>query len=352
MRGSGAAGRPTSFLLQSQALGQARIESILSLPSRPSGDPATAGFPLAGAMLQVDITNPPVSDGQFVWGPNVGRFDIGDFLQRRGSPLAPYASDLALWASYTSVNPKLLLAALEFRSGLVTAIPSGWTKDDVLSEIEDTSMTMALAFYQHLYTWGDRRPSGAAQPKDPPRIVLADGTPMQLDRSLPSGSFALAALVADRSGTGAFQAAMDSGGAGSFAAAFGAMFPSVDLQDTSNAIDPPGTPPANMLMFPFAMGATWTFGGPHSWNGDSTPPFSSMDFFTGGATCSAPPYLFAVSAAAGTTTRPSNYSCWLEINHGGGWVTSYYHLQNLLPPPSVDRNAPLGTIACETCAGG
>jgi hypothetical protein len=77
-----------------------------------------------------------------------------------------------------------------------------------------------------------------------------------------------------------------------------------------------------------------------------------MDFFTGGATCAAPPYLYAVSAAAGTTERQGSYSCWLEIGHGGGWETSYYHLQNLAPPASVERNAPLGTIACEICAGG
>jgi LasA protease len=77
-----------------------------------------------------------------------------------------------------------------------------------------------------------------------------------------------------------------------------------------------------------------------------------MDFFTGGAACSTPPYLYTVSAAAGTTRRPSNYSCWLEIDHGGGWVTSYYHLRNLAPPASVTRNAALGTIACEICAGG
>jgi glucose/arabinose dehydrogenase/murein DD-endopeptidase MepM/ murein hydrolase activator NlpD len=222
----------------------------------------------------------------------------------------------------------------------------------VLAEIEDTSITMATAFYEHLYTWGDRRPRRTAQPKDPPVVVLPDGTSVQLDSTAPSGSFALAALVAEFATPSRFQSAMAAGGAGSFESTFGALFPSVDLQSASNEIDPPGTPPANMLQFPFAMGATWNFGGPHSWNGNNTPPFSSMDFFTGGAACASPPYLYAVSAASGTTERPGSYSCWLEIGHGGGWETSYYHLRNLAPPASVNRNAPLGTIACEICAGG
>ena len=326
------------------------LVSYLELPGSSTIAPLLAGVD-PGPLLQAEVED-PISDGQFVWGPNVGKFDVAVYLTQRGSPLAAYAPELALWASYSSVNPKVLLAALEFRSGLVSGIPSGWTEDDVLTEIEETALTMATAFYEHLYTWGDRRPRLTAQPKDPPVVVLPDGTAVQIDSDTPSGSFALAALVAEFANPSRFQTAMAAGGAGSFESTFGALFPSVDLQSASNEIDPPGTPPADMLQFPFAMGATWNFGGPHSWNGDGTAPFSSMDFFTGGATCAAPPYLYTVSAASGITERQGSYTCWLEIDHGGGWETSYYHLRNLAPPASVERNAPLGTIACEICAGG
>jgi glucose/arabinose dehydrogenase/murein DD-endopeptidase MepM/ murein hydrolase activator NlpD len=348
--GAGESGPAGKYQALASVAHLSQLLSYLELPGSPIVSVPLAGI-APGPLLQAGVED-PISDGQFVWGPNVGKFDIGGFLTGRGSPLAPFASDIALWASYSSVNPKVLLAALEFRSGLLTAIPPDWSEEDVRAEIEDTSITMATAFYEHLYTWGDRHPRRAAQPKDPPVVVLPDGTAIQLDSATPSGSFALAALVAEFANANRFQAAMAAGGAGSFESSFGALFPSVDLQAASNVIDPPGTPPANMLQFPFAMGATWTFGGPHSWNGNSTPPFASMDFFTGGATCAAPPYLYAVSAASGTTSRPSNYSCWLEIDHGGGWATSYYHLQNLAPPASVNRNTALGTIACEICAGG
>ncbi|HSB88877.1 MAG TPA: hypothetical protein VLD63_02505, partial [Anaerolineales bacterium] len=111
--------------------------------------------PRPSRWLQVEVRNPPVSDGEFVWGPNVGPFDVVAFLETKGSPLAPYGQDVALWASYSSVNPKLLLAALEFRYGLVTALPSSATADEVRATIGDTAVTMARAFYEHLYRWGE-----------------------------------------------------------------------------------------------------------------------------------------------------------------------------------------------------
>jgi LasA protease len=271
------------------------------------------------------------------------------FLAR--APLVP-APEIALWASYTSVNPKLLLAALEFRSGLISEIPAGWSTDDVLAEIEDTSLTMATAFYEHRHSWGAQQPSVQRGREPPPVVRLQDGVVIELDPGGSSASFALAALLARSTDTAGFRAALAQEGSGSFQAVFGSLFPSVDLLDTSNQIDPPGTPPASLLQMPFALGATWTFGGPHSWNGNSTPPFSSMDFFIRGGTCPAPPYQFSVAAASGTAYRPYGYSCWLEINHGFGWTTSYYHLQNLTAELTTDRNAPLGTIACEICAGG
>ncbi|MGB6896688.1 MAG: LamG-like jellyroll fold domain-containing protein, partial [Dehalococcoidia bacterium] len=138
-----------------------------------------------------------------------------------------------------------------------------------------------------------------------------------------------------------------------FASVFGAMFPETDPIDGSNQIDPPGPPPVDLLQFPFPLGATWYFNGPHSWHGgDWPPPYSSMDFFSGGGTCSSPPYLYSVAAAHGEASRPGGYDCWLEINHGNGWTTSYYHLLNMHSGGVIDQNGSLGTIACETCAGG
>ena len=74
-----------------------------------------------------------------------------------------------------------------------------------------------------------------------------------------------------------------------------------------------------------------------------------MDFFAGAA---ASPALYTVAAASGIAARPSGYTCWLEINHGGGWTTSYYHLQNTYVGGTIEQNGSVGIIAREICAGG
>jgi len=324
-----------------------RLEPVLGAThgSAPAG-------PWPSRLLQVELPNPPVSDGEFVWGPNVGRFDVQAFLENRNSPLAPFAQDVALWASYSSVNPKLLLSVLEFRFGLVTALPDGSTPEQVRTTIGDTAVAMATAYYEHLYSWGERRPRNRATPKGAPTVLLEDGTAAELDPETPSGTYGLAAVLAETTDAAEFVEALTPDGPNGFDRVFGAMFPEGSLTGTANDITPSSLPASSLLQFPFPLGATWTFGGPHSWNGDSTPPFSSMDFFSGSSSCSAPAYLFSVAAASGTSTRPYGYTCWLEIDHGGGWTTSYYHLQNLTGAASQERNAALGTIACEICAGG
>ncbi len=102
-------------------------------------------------------TEPLITDDQFVWGPNVGPFDAGAFLESRGSKLAEYAGDLELWASYSSVNPQVLLAVLELRNGLVDRMPDDADPALIRDQIETTALDLATAFYEHLYTWGARR---------------------------------------------------------------------------------------------------------------------------------------------------------------------------------------------------
>ena len=148
-----------------------------------------------------------------------------------------------------------------------------------------------------------------------------------------------------------FQALTAPAGEGGFGAAFAALFPDTDLLAQDNPITPADLPADTLLQFPFPLGDTWGFWGPHSWNGgNAPPPYSSMDFYTGGGTCDAPPGRYAVAAAAGSSVRRG--SCWMEISHDLHWTTSYYHLQNLVGAGTQIRNGRLGSIACEICAGG
>ena len=297
-----------------------------------------------------EISEPLITDDQFVWGPNVGDFDIATFLNRRGSPLAAYADEVALWAGYSSVNPQVLLAVLELRYGTVDHFADGADRATVESQIETTALDLATAFYEHLYTWGARAEDGVAD-RLPPSLVLADGMIVAIESATTtSGTYALQRVLSEGSDLATFQALTARADAGGFSATFAELFPGVDLLAEDNPINPTDAPADSLFQLPFPLGATWYFNGPHSWNGDNTPPFSSMDFFQGGADCDSPPALYAVATAAGSAIR--RYSCWMEIDHGAGWTTSYYHLRNLVGSGTQIRNGRLGSIACEVCAGG
>jgi murein DD-endopeptidase MepM/ murein hydrolase activator NlpD len=291
-----------------------------------------------------------ITDDQFVWGPNVGDFDILAFLAQRGSPLAAYADDIGLWAGYSSVNPQVLLTVLELRNGLVDHFPADIDRETVESDIETTALDLATAFYDHLYVWGARA-EDADVDRTQPTLMLDDNTMVALSGALSSGTFALLKVLSGGADLGTFEALTATANQGGFSATFASLFPGVDPLAEDNPINPADLPPDSLFQFPFPLGDTWGFWGPHSWNGGTAPPpYSSMDFYDGGGTCAAPPGLYAVATAAGSGVR--RYSCWMEIDHGSGWTTSYYHLQNLVGSGSQIRNGRLGSIACEVCAGG
>ena len=146
---------------------------------------------------QLELDSSLVSDGQFVWGPNVGDFNIGAFLENLGSPLAAYAPDIELWASYSSVNPEVLIAILELRYGWVSGFSDLITEDEMRSTIEDTAMGLASTFYEHMYTWGALRPAFSPAPAIGPSVLLQDGSVASLDPSLSSATVALITAMAD-----------------------------------------------------------------------------------------------------------------------------------------------------------
>jgi hypothetical protein len=357
-RGGGGGGQAAAPDARSLADARLQTQWLQALPWWPEPGDAALGLPFGGLwrswLRPEDAAQSVLSDGQFVWGPNAADFDPRAYLQARKSPLLPYADHLALWADYTSVNPQVLLTVLEIQLGWVSRIDPATTPEQIEAQIEETAMDLAMAFYEHLYLWGARRPAGQPAPAGGPVILLDDGSAQLLDPATTSGSYAVARVLGSPPAVDGLQAqAVSSDGTEVFPQVFGSLFPGVDPLDSSNLITPQAAPPADLLQLPFPLGATWVASGAHSWNGGSyPPPYSSLDFFTGGATCSNPPNLFAVAAATGSATRPYGYDCWLELDHGGGWVTSYYHLQHLYSGAPLTRNGKAGTIACEICAGG
>jgi len=300
-----------------------------------------------------------VSDGQFVWGPNVGDFDLTAFLQERGSPLASLANAVEVNAAYYGINPRVLLAVLETRYGLVTALPDGMADAGLIALIEDTSQTLHNAFYDHLYQWGSRAGNAAAD--TPPAIALADGASLQIADGTSSGSYAVAAALGTDQTPASADTLLAADAAGGFEAVFIELFPGVDPLDASNDINPSSLPPDDLLQFPFPLDSAWRFSGVHSWaGGDYGSDRSSMDFSTTWSNFPNFPYKNTVAAAGGNARIITPYAghlpCWVEIDHGGGWTTSYYHLRNIGSTSgsigNLSRNQLIGAIGTETCNGG
>src|SRR5690606_14989283 len=101
-----------------------------------------------------------LSDGQFVYGPNVGDFDVQAYLAEYAPHLAPYAEQINGLAAYYSVNPKVYLTLLELAGGLISTPapaadklhnPFGLDESGLMAELEMLSKTLTEAYYSRLY---------------------------------------------------------------------------------------------------------------------------------------------------------------------------------------------------------
>ena len=321
--------------------------------------------PWRSTFADPEITiDPLISDGQFVWGPNVGDFSVEAFLDSIESPLLPFADAIENWAAYTSINPLVLLTTLEIQTGWLKASSIRVENDVVLAQIESTAMGLATAFYEHLYLWGSRRTDETASRTEIPSFTFLDGESIQLNPNISSATYAIANRLASNQEFSSWSESVSSRSSNGFAATFADLFPTIDPLDSANIIDPDSLPPDDFLQLPFPMGADWTFNGTHSWFGGSIgTDRSGMDFSTNWPKGSELPDDFVVAAHAGNayvrTPSGTNLPCWVEIYNevqpGETWSTSYYHLRFLGEPGDrgwVGRNQNLGAIGTEVCNGG
>ncbi|MBI3977266.1 MAG: peptidoglycan DD-metalloendopeptidase family protein [Chloroflexi bacterium] len=120
-------------------------------------------------------------------------------------------------------------------------------------------------------------------------------------------------------------------------------------------------PPDPGFQFPWPPGEEWVWtGGPHPTFGAGTP-WGALDFqppdsgYFGPQPC--PPGVvaagFAVRPAAPGRVVVAGQS-YVEIDHGNGWRSVYYHVANIKVAPgrAVDRNADLGVPSCQNALGG
>lgn len=332
------------------------------------------GFSSAKAQGAADLlVFHALSDGQFVYGPNIGSFDVQEYLADTAPHLLEYADGLYGRAEYFSINPKIPLTLLEICCGLIstpnadfTADPFGLPVKGLLPQIEAVSESMMQAFYLHLY-------SHSALPvsqRNLPSLFDMNGFEIPVAAQTNAGTYALMAglaLFEDRQG---MEKILDPADPNGFLQTYGRLFVGDNPLDESNQISIPSevnalAAPDSLLQLPYLQGLSWKFGGVHNTNGTSAfTDASSMDFYPIGSTWGIDTSsMWVVSAASGTlSTFPSAGStCGVKVSHGGavntGWETTYYHLENVQRySGAVSQNEKIGvianTLAEATCVGG
>jgi LasA protease len=334
------AASPT-LLLQSATQPEltATPEAATPAPETPTPS-ATLPPPLLAAAAAYG--GPLLSDGQFVYGPNVGSFDVVDYMNSHTPQLANYAETLYGRAEYYSINPKVYLTLMEMAGGLVsnTAVtpeqvenPFDLGQGGFTVQLDALSEILFAAYYLHLYNFSIL----AAEQRDLPVLTLKDGSTFAVPGAANAGSYAAMTGLAKLFNSAGMASALDYSNPASFVQTYERLFPGDDPLSQANHIFIPGevgaqAAPPELLQLPYPRAESWTFGGSHSNIGnDNDPvnyPMSSLDFSRGwpawgGDTSS----MWVVAAAAGVPTRIS--SCNVHIQHSDGWMTTYYHLDTV-----------------------
>ena len=327
------------------------------------------GLSSASAQEATVITTGYVlSDGQFVYGPNVGDFNLKTYFDANAPHLLDYADDLYGRSEYFSINPKIYLTLLEIHSHLISVPepalmedPFGLNNGDFIAQIETLSNKMAEAYYLHIYSYS----ALPVSQRNLEPFVTPSGVTINVASDTNAGTYAVIAGLAAMDEQN-ISLILDNSQVNGFYQTYTRLFGNDDPLDQANHINIPGgigalAAPDNLLQLPYLRGLSWYFGGVHNTNG--TPTFtdaSSLDFYPwpiawGGDTSN----MWVVAAASGIPTRYSD--CGFKVSHSGavnvGWETTYYHLEGAkYLSGSINQNDKIGmianTFAEATCTGG
>jgi LasA protease len=277
-----------------------------------------------------------IPDSEMVFSPNAADFDVSSFVRNLGGYLTRYqeyvAGDmrsgpevLALAARDNSVNPRLLLALLEYQSGWVTnpTRPSGDQWKYPMGRIDpgDAGLYRQLAWAANelgngYYGWR----AGTLT-----EIRLRDGIRLRLAPELNAGTIALQWYFGLHDNTQKWAVDIGPDGLiGTYRKLFG------DPKDYFHPLYEPGLEQPEMIL-PFLPRHIWSYtGGPHgAWEREAA--WAALDFapstIVSGCNVSDD---WAVAAAPGLVLRSENGVVVLDLDGDGreqtGWSLLYLHI--------------------------
>ena len=279
-----------------------------------------------------------IPDSELVYGPLSAGFDFSGFITAQGGYLAGYSEEVEgvamtgaqiveRVAQEFSVNPRLLLAVLEYQSRWVTqANPAAETLDYPVGLMEERykGLYMQLAWAANnlnrgYYTW---RVNGIGV------WPMGGGISVPIDPTINAGTAGVQgffALLFSRPNWD--EAVSEAGIFKTYQSFFGYPF---DL-----AVEPllPNGMMQPRLQLPFEPGVEWSYtGGPHgAWGSGSA--WGALDFAPPGEGLGCiPSDAWVVAVADGKILRAGNGAVVQELDEDGleqtGWVVLYMHIES------------------------
>lgn len=302
-------------------------------------------------------------DAEVVYSPTTVDFDIAEYVRSAGGYLATYSEErddetlsgaeiIERIAGQSSINPRLLLAFLEYRSGWVLGQPNDPEKirypigfyvpghSGLYEELSMAATQINLGYY------GWRQGSRVT-------IKFANGQTARLHPALNPGGAAVENLFSKfYNPDNLLPTLFDPDG---FLVLYNKMFgdPWVSAGKFGPLI-PDGLVQPD-LELPFVPGERWSLtAGPHpAW--DSGTPRAALDLSptTGGAAC-AVSTAWATASAPGLVVRSDHHTVVLDLDGDGfeqtGWVLVYFHIADegrINAGSIVEQDDPLGHPSCE-----
>ncbi|MBI5054245.1 MAG: LysM peptidoglycan-binding domain-containing protein [Chloroflexi bacterium] len=276
-----------------------------------------------------------IPDSEFINSPGVKDFSTKKFVLEQKGFLTSY-DDYAdqkmrpTWevidrvAQNYSINPRLLIALVEYRSGAITqtniadfAYPLGY-RQPIYGGLYKQLLWAAEQMSRGYYGWK----SGKIV-----EVTFSDGRIQRLDFWQNAGTAALHSLFAELMTQEEFNRAVSPDG---FSATYKKLFGDPFQYEASLM-------PSNLrqpdLLLPFKKDSIWSYtGAPHAVWGDDTP-WAAVDF--------APPAVgtgcgfsndWATALADGVIVRSDESAVMLDLDNDGdersGWVILYFHLRS------------------------
>ena len=301
-----------------------------------------------------------IPDSELVYGPLAPSFDVKGFVDRYDSYLSRYSEDVEghtrtgaeivqMVVQDYSVNPRILLAVLEYQGGWVTkANPSEDVREFPIG-IRDSwrkGLYLQLAWAANIlnrgyYLWQVDGIGG---------WLLSDGVIIPIDPLINAGTAGvqqLFALLYDR--TGWDHAVSSDGVFATYSGFFGHPFDYGVEPLMPEILEQPA------MQLPFEPNVDWAFtGGPHGGWGDGSA-WAALDFAPGGKGLGCVESDFWVVAVAdGLIIRADEGRVIQDLdgdgNEGTGWIVLYMHIEGrdrVQAGTSVKAGERIGHPSCE-----